>query len=701
MTKNRSSFPFSSANRHCMRISVVLVLLFFESAGCVSHKVIVRSTPSGAHVFLNGVEQGQSPFETELIWKEGNDWEEETTHRIAVEANEYERQERVLPYSLAKSVKGPWKLDFALDRVSHVIPLKISSEPVGARVYIGDESFGQTPVEVPIRFQRASSRSGWGVATVRVEASDYESEGRRVSYHEASRREGPYALHFDLKKLVEVLDVRIEASPPSASIAIDGISKGRGSIEVPIRFTRSASHRPWSNVEVEASLKNYQTRRVALSYLEASRGKVTIPSLVEICKDVPVNIISNVEGTQVSVDGSSIGETPIQRSFRFTRRGADSAWSSFLVNASKDGYRWKRPGEPGSTANTDPFMTTLTLKNAMSGELRIELEPIRFVWTKLRYYKFDGENAGVAEELVLAQVGEIESEPMVQSVTRMTDRRPGELMDTRIWVDSSGQQFVYSVPFTRPEVTRGELCNLWRQVGQGVTRLTDGSVIDFEASVSTDGQFSYFSANRLRPDKFNLWRVRMTGQGGFTKITDSPSSIRDTDPVSSPDGTRVAYTSYLRGVRGVPQIWVAQADGTLPTQLRVGESPSWSPDGRKLAYVARDDDNFQQIWVMNVDGSNPTKLTSGSSRHLYPLWTSDGQRIVYASNQAINAEGLPNYDIWIMSESGIDRTQLTVNGSWDSRPAVSPDGKYIYFLSNRGTKKTFGDNWQIWRIGLK
>jgi len=272
MKKKRSSSPTSFACRHCMRISVALVLLLFESAGCISHEVVVRSTPSGANVFVDGVEQGHTPFKTELIWEEGS------THRISVEAKEYERKERVLTHFLAQSVKTrTWDQEFHLERLEHVIPLKIVSEPVGAQVFFGNEPFGQTPVEIPVRFLRTSSQSRWGVATVRVEANDYESEERNIPYHEALRHQSPYTLHFGLKKIVDVVKVRIEASPPGASIAVDGISKGRGSIDVPIRFTRSSAHRPWSMAEVEVSLKNYQTRRVTLSHSEASRGQFAIP----------------------------------------------------------------------------------------------------------------------------------------------------------------------------------------------------------------------------------------------------------------------------------------------------------------------------------------------------------------------------------------------------------------------------------------
>ena len=493
--------------------------------------------------------------------------------------------------------------------------------------------------------------------------------------------------------------VVIQSTPSEATVLLDGADVGETPVTKKLKWKEDTRH------SIAVSLRDHGSASKTLSHQDA-KGAPPPPkewthqfNLVRLRAEIPVNLTCNVADAEVSVDSKVIGASPLKRTFVFTRRNIDAPWSTFVVTVSKDGHRARLSAGTSTPGHDAPFTTVLTYDLAKGGTINAELEPLRFVWTKLKYYKFDGERVGIAEELVLAQVGEVETEPMVQSVTRMTDLDPDKLIDTRLWVAPPEQQLVYSKPSDRTEV-EGSLSNLWRQVGQAVIRLTDGPYVDVEACVSADGQFSYFSANRLRPDKFNLWRVRMTGQGGFTKITDSPSSYRDAEPVSSPDGRHIAYTSYLLGVKP-PQIWVAQPDGTLPTQLRIGQSPSWSPNSQQLAYVAIDDDRFKQIWVMNADASRPTQLTSSKAQNEYPIWTPDGKRIVYASNEVINAEGVPNYDIWIMDIDGTNRTQLTVNGSWDNRPAISPDSKYIYFLSNRGAKKAYENNWQVWRIELK
>jgi hypothetical protein len=569
----------------------------------------------------------------------------------------------------------------------------IESKPSGANAFVDGVDRGATPCKCDLTWNKEEE-----VHTIEVRLPEYERQSRTLSQQAAKEAPKPWVQPFELLRLEHPLEVPVETDPPGAMITVDGRRVGPAPLTVPIRFARATSTSPWSRAKISAELSEYFTAQQELSYGDAAQGRVSL-RLVRARHELPVNVVCNVPGAEIVVDDKLVGQAPLRPSFVFTRRDAASPWSTFLVTVSKDGFRWQRPTGVAPAGDTTPFTVTLTYDQALSGELKVDLEPIRFVWTILRYYRFDGDQVGIAEERVLAQVGEAETEPMVQSVTRMTDCALDELMDTRVWVAAPEQQLVYSVPFVRPEV-RGQLSNLWRQVGQGLTRLTDGPVADIEASVSSDGQFCYFAANRLRPDKVSLWRVRMTGQGGFTKITDSPSSMTDTEPMASPDGTRIAYASKLRGSE-VWHIWIANADGTLPTQLRAGQSPAWSPDNNRLVYIAKDDDNFSQVWVMNADASRPTQLTTGRAQHASPLWTPDGKRIVYASNESINAEGVPNFDIWIMNADGMDRTQLTVNGSWDGRPAISPDGQHIYFLSNRGAKRTMENYWQIWRIQLK
>jgi Tol biopolymer transport system component len=104
-----------------------------------------------------------------------------------------------------------------------------------------------------------------------------------------------------------------------------------------------------------------------------------------------------------------------------------------------------------------------------------------------------------------------------------------------------------------------------------------------------------------------------------------------------------------------------------------GQAPALSEDGTRIAYY---DDNYQ-IWTVNVDGSGRTQLTSGHI-DLYPSWSPDGKKIAFRRSTQI--EGSSHNDIWTMNSDGSAQIPLTdalgTGGAYD-RPAWSPDGTRI------------------------
>ena len=107
-------------------------------------------------------------------------------------------------------------------------------------------------------------------------------------------------------------------------------------------------------------------------------------------------------------------------------------------------------------------------------------------------------------------------------------------------------------------------------------------------------------------------------------------------------------------------------------------SPSWSPDGKRIAFQSdrRGDLVKFDIYVMDADGGNEQKLTNHRAWDGSPSWSPDSKRIAFYSNRDGNAE------IYVMDADGGNQQNLTNHANSDASPAwlnspfsVSPSGK--------------------------
>jgi dipeptidyl aminopeptidase/acylaminoacyl peptidase len=161
-------------------------------------------------------------------------------------------------------------------------------------------------------------------------------------------------------------------------------------------------------------------------------------------------------------------------------------------------------------------------------------------------------------------------------------------------------------------------------------------------------------------------------------------------PAWSPGGERLAFLRgdglWVRDMRtGVERVVGYVATFHPFTQAHV-VTPSWSPDGREIAFVAP---GFK-ISVARADGSGVRQLTTGPDRQVSPTWSPDGDRIAFASERG------DNYDIWSISPDGKGTQRLTDDPEDETLPAWSPDGALIAFVRETGT--TFGEA-ILWVMG--
>jgi len=151
-------------------------------------------------------------------------------------------------------------------------------------------------------------------------------------------------------------------------------------------------------------------------------------------------------------------------------------------------------------------------------------------------------------------------------------------------------------------------------------------------------------------------------------------------PTWSPDGRSIAYVSWRRGQ---PNIFVSHIyDGTFD-ELTKGPSesynPSYSPDGTRIAFASTRD-GHAQIYVANRDGSNVRRLTNGPSLDTTPTWSPNGNEIAFQSDRS----GTPQ--IYIVSADGLGGVQRLTAEPYADKPTWSTSTNEIAFESRTGAR---------------
>jgi Tol biopolymer transport system component len=173
----------------------------------------------------------------------------------------------------------------------------------------------------------------------------------------------------------------------------------------------------------------------------------------------------------------------------------------------------------------------------------------------------------------------------------------------------------------------------------------------------------------------DVWRLQQGGKPQPFLV----STALDASAQFSPDGWRIVFASS-RGGEGA-NIWMANADGTGLFQHTRGleerqGSPSWSPDGRWIAFDALGKDGRWYINVVESGGGLARRLTQDGFGNSVPSWSRDGKWIYFTSQRS------GRFEIWRMPSQGGAAEQVTRAGGYVGRE--SADGKTLYFTKTSG-----------------
>lgn len=242
-------------------------------------------------------------------------------------------------------------------------------------------------------------------------------------------------------------------------------------------------------------------------------------------------------------------------------------------------------------------------------------------------------------------------------------------------------------------------------------------------SISPDGKQIVFTrtwVDKVKDEyRSNLWIVETDGSRP-RELTSG--SWRDSAPVWSPDGRRIAFLSDRDGTNQLHILWIDTREVAQLTHLE--QAPGgvrWSPDGKWIAYTAFEADNdpilavklperprgaqwarpavivdrltwaadgrgplpkgYSQVYLLDsILGGTPRQITSGKYSHNAPEWSSDGKTIYISSIRKPEAEYLRgDSEIYAIDVQTLEVKALTDRKGPDGNPQVSPDGRWIAY----------------------
>jgi TolB protein len=254
------------------------------------------------------------------------------------------------------------------------------------------------------------------------------------------------------------------------------------------------------------------------------------------------------------------------------------------------------------------------------------------------------------------------------TIGRISDAGGGMLrVEYELW-DVNKQQSLLAQAYTAPA---GDLRGVAHQIADAI----------YEKITGVRGAFwtriAYITAVGLGNN--TTYSLIVADSDGYNPQVVARSRESLLSPSWSPDGRKIAYVSFESGnsaiyvqdiTTGSRQLVSARAKG-------INGAPNWSPDGSKLALALSYQGN-PEIYVMDVGSRSETRLTNNLAIDTEPRWTPDGQSIIFTSDRS----GRPQ--LYQMPAGGGGADRITFQGQFNANASISYDGKQIAMVQGNG-----------------
>ncbi len=303
----------------------------------------------------------------------------------------------------------------------------------------------------------------------------------------------------------------------------------------------------------------------------------------------------------------------------------------------------------------------------------------------------------------LARSGRFKTLPVEDMLSKPTS---GEGVEFRDWqvlgMDNlvvgsirSGARGGYVVQVQLFDVFRGEqLFGFTVPTTERNLRITAHRISDriYEKLIGEPGAFAtrvaYITSQRLSKRSHKL-ALKIADADGYNPQTIVTSKEPLLSPSWSPDGSRIAYVSFEKKR---PSIYIQEVKTGRRTKVAsfegINGAPAWSPDGQQLAMTLSKDGN-PDIFVLNLKTSKLRPLTRHYAIDTEASWSPDGRHIIFTSDRG----GSPQ--IYRVPSYGGKAKRITFENRYNARASYAPDGESIIMVTR------VGGHYRIAELNLK
>lgn len=187
-------------------------------------------------------------------------------------------------------------------------------------------------------------------------------------------------------------------------------------------------------------------------------------------------------------------------------------------------------------------------------------------------------------------------------------------------------------------------------------------------------EIAYITAERLSAERYNYRMEVADADGANPRVI-----LRSTQPILSPswsrDGKKLAYVSFETGR---PAIYIHDKKTGAREQVTryrgLNGAPSWSPDGKTLALTLSKDGN-PEIYTLDIASRKLTRITRHYGIDTEPTWAADGKSILFTSNRG----GQPQIYQQELASGWVER--LTFEGDYNAKAHLTFDGRHLVMVN--------------------